>query len=62
MSADSDWALIAPYYDRTLIRNPFVYELGRELGLQAPRSAHVEVRSAAAISSSSIRRHRRNPS
>jgi hypothetical protein len=43
MPADSDWALIAPYYDRSLIRNPFVYELGREIGLQAPRSAYAEV-------------------
>jgi hypothetical protein len=43
MPADSDWALIAPYYDRTLIRNPFVYELGRELGLEAPRVAYAEV-------------------
>jgi hypothetical protein len=43
MPADSDWALIAPYYDRTLIRNPFVYELGREMGMQAPRVAYAEV-------------------
>jgi CotH kinase protein/Chitobiase/beta-hexosaminidase C-terminal domain len=43
MPSDSDWALIPPYYDRTLIRNPFVYELGREMGLQAPRWAYAEV-------------------
>ena len=43
MPADSDWALIAPYYDRTLIRNPFVYELGRAMGLQAPRTRFAEV-------------------
>jgi hypothetical protein len=43
MPADSDWALIPPYYDRSLIRNPFVYELGRELGLEAPRLRFAEV-------------------
>ncbi len=43
MPAQSDWALLSPYYDRTLIRNPFVYELGREMGLAAPRVTHVEV-------------------
>lgn len=43
MPAQSDWALISPYYDRTLIRNPFAYELGRDMGLEAPRTAFVEV-------------------
>ncbi|WP_437631623.1 CotH kinase family protein [Sorangium sp. So ce854] len=43
MPADSDWALIPPYYDRTLIRNPFTYALGREMGLQAPRNEFAEV-------------------
>jgi hypothetical protein len=43
MPSDSDWALIAPYYDRALVRNPFVYELGREMGLQAPRTRFAEV-------------------
>lgn len=43
MGADSDWALIPPYYDRALIRNPFVYELGREIGLQAPQTRFAEV-------------------
>jgi hypothetical protein len=43
MSADSDWALIPPYYDRALIRNPLVYELGREMGLEAPRWRYAEV-------------------
>lgn len=43
MPADSDWALIAPYYDRALVRNPLVYELGRELGLEAPRVRFAEV-------------------
>lgn len=43
MPADSDWALIAPFYDRTIIRNPFVYTLGQEMGMQAPRSEYAEV-------------------
>lgn len=43
MPAESDWALIAPYYDRTIIRNPFVYTLGKEMGMQAPRSEYAEV-------------------
>jgi hypothetical protein len=43
MPSDSDWALIPPYYDRALIRNPFVYTLGREMGLEAPRTAYAEV-------------------
>ncbi|HEX2736087.1 MAG TPA: CotH kinase family protein [Polyangiaceae bacterium] len=43
MPADSDWALIAPFYDRTLLRNPFTYTLGKDLGLQAPRTAFSEV-------------------
>jgi len=43
MPAESDWALIPPYYDRTLVRNPFIYELGAELGLEAPRTAFAEI-------------------
>jgi hypothetical protein len=43
MPSDSDWALIPPYYDRSLIRNPFIYTLGSEIGLSAPRTAYAEV-------------------
>ena len=43
MPAEADWALIAPYYDRALIRNPFIYSLGREMGMLAPRLQYVEV-------------------
>jgi hypothetical protein len=43
LPADGDWALINLYADRSLVRNAFVYELGREIGLSAPRQAHVEV-------------------
>ncbi len=43
MPADADWDFIAPYFDRSLIRNPFVYSLARDLGRQAPRVAFGEV-------------------
>jgi hypothetical protein len=43
MPAESDWALIGPYVDRSLIRNAFVYDLGRDMGLPAPRYAFAEV-------------------
>ena len=43
MPAEADWALIAPYYDRALIRNPFIYGLGRDMGMPAPRTQYVEV-------------------
>jgi len=43
MAADADWALIAPYYDRALIRNPFTYTLANEMGRKAPNSRYAEV-------------------
>jgi len=43
MSADADWALIAPYYDRALIRNPFTYTLANEMGRKAPNTRFAEV-------------------
>jgi hypothetical protein len=43
LPAESDWAFIGPFSDRSLIRNAFVYELGRQMGLQAPRYAFVEL-------------------
>ncbi len=43
MPADSDWALIGPFVDRSLIRNAFAYGLGRDVGLAAPRFAFAEV-------------------
>ncbi len=42
MPADSDWALLPPYYDRTLIRNPFTFALGKDMGMQAPRTRFAE--------------------
>lgn len=43
MPPEGDWALIGPYSDRTLIRNAFTYDLGRDMGLSAPRFAFAEV-------------------
>ncbi len=40
---EADWALINLYVDRSLVRNAFAYELGREIGLTAPRQAYAEV-------------------
>ena len=41
--ADKDWALIAPYSDKSLSRNVLTYELGQQLGWYAPRTKLVEV-------------------
>jgi hypothetical protein len=43
MPRDSDWVLHAPFPDKALIRNAFVYSLGRELGLSSPRATFAEV-------------------
>lgn len=43
MPADSDWVLRGPFPDKTLIRDAFAYELGRELGLRTPRHRFVEL-------------------
>lgn len=43
MPAESDWALVGPYPDKSLVRNAFVYGLGRDMGMQAPRLAMVEL-------------------
>src|SRR5690606_34836917 len=43
MPQQSDWALVGPFYDRSMIRHAFIYDLGRELGLQAPRFSFAEV-------------------
>lgn len=42
MPAEADWALIGPFVDRALIRNAFTYDLGRAMGLSAPRFAFAE--------------------
>lgn len=43
MPSESDWVLHSPFPDKTLIRNAFVYSLGKEMGLQAPRFTWVEL-------------------
>lgn len=43
MPAEADWVLIGPFMDRSLIRNAFAYDLGRDMGLAAPRYAFAEV-------------------
>lgn len=43
LPSDSDFVLGAPFVDKSFIRNSLTYELGRELGLEAPRTRHVEV-------------------
>ncbi|MGJ8695756.1 MAG: CotH kinase family protein [Verrucomicrobiaceae bacterium] len=43
LPSDSDFILGAPFVDKSFIRNTLTYELGRELGLDAPRTRHVEV-------------------
>jgi hypothetical protein len=42
MPAESDWVLHGPYPDKALIRNAFVYGLGRDMGMPAPRFAFAE--------------------
>lgn len=43
MPSESDWALVGPHADKTLVHNAFVYDLGLELGMKAPRLRMVEV-------------------
>ena len=44
MPPESDWILHAPFqFDRSLIRNDFIYELSRRCGRYAPRSRLVEL-------------------
>ncbi len=43
MPADSDWAMVGPYTDKTLIRNAFAYSLGAAMGLAAPELRFAEV-------------------
>ncbi|WP_093837046.1 CotH kinase family protein [Streptomyces aidingensis] len=43
MPAEADWVLRGPFSDKTLIHDAFVYDLGRAMGMQAPRYAFVEL-------------------
>jgi subtilisin-like proprotein convertase family protein len=43
MPAESDWALIANYSDKTLLRNCLSYDLFRSMGRYSPRYKNVEL-------------------
>ncbi|MDC0302580.1 CotH kinase family protein, partial [bacterium] len=43
MPQESDWLLQAPYFDKTLMRNEFVFHWWREMGYYSPRTRYVEV-------------------
>jgi CotH kinase protein/Chitobiase/beta-hexosaminidase C-terminal domain/Lamin Tail Domain len=43
LPAESDWTLHGPYLDKSLIRNALIYDLGQELGMEAPRTRHFEL-------------------
>lgn len=43
MPPESDYALIAAYSDKSLMRNPLTYRLWESMGWYAPRGEHVEV-------------------
>jgi hypothetical protein len=43
MPEESDWALLAPYGDKSLMRDHLGYRWGAELGLRAPRTRFVEL-------------------
>ena len=43
LPAESDWTLNGPYPDKSLIRDSLVYDLGRQLGMEAPRTRHFEL-------------------
>ena len=44
MPNESDWVLWGPYnFDLSLMHNPFIYELSRQIGRYAPRTRFVEV-------------------
>lgn len=43
LPAESDWAFIAPYNDKTLVRDALMYELARRIMPWAPRTRFVEM-------------------
>jgi len=43
MPAEEDWALIASYSDKSLVRNAITYQMGREMGSWQPRTRFCEV-------------------
>ncbi|GAA1908854.1 hypothetical protein GCM10009716_18500 [Streptomyces sodiiphilus] len=43
MPAEADWVLRGPFSDKALIRDAFVYSLGRDMGMETPRFAFFEL-------------------
>ena len=43
MPAESDWVLLAPYNDISMLRDPFAFQLWRDMGHWAPRTSYCEV-------------------
>ena len=43
MPKENDWVLYAPFVDKTLLRNVFMYKLATELGWYAPRTMFCEL-------------------
>lgn len=43
LPAEEDWILHGPYTDKTLIRNKFMYDLSRSLGIYASRTVFVDL-------------------
>jgi hypothetical protein len=43
LPSESDWVLNGPWTDKSLIRNPLAFDLGRQFGLLAPRTTHFEM-------------------
>ena len=43
MPAESDWVLLGPYSDKSLLRDALTFELARRMGRFAPRSVFVEL-------------------
>jgi hypothetical protein len=43
MPKEEDWILLANWNDKSLVRNPLMFQLARDLGQWAPHTRHVEV-------------------
>lgn len=43
LPSESDWVFNGPWTDKALIRNSLSFELGREIGVEAPRTKHFEM-------------------
>lgn len=43
MPSESDWVLVANYFDKSLMNNTLSYHLARAMGMYAPRQRNVEV-------------------